>query len=691
MPLDKVRPAQKAVWSVDLTSYYTIAKAGGTLVGTPTVDRSGLYLDGSTQYATFPVWNVFDRSAATVVMEFTPTFGLAGAVRMFFDTDGDEWSVYNDAADQMSPTAYGSLLYAIASATWLPLWKTNQRNVLVLTSDVTTLHRTFLNGVQIGTSAAALTNTRGVMTLALGATTGGANISFPGVIHSFTVHDGLWTNQEVLDHYNHATFNFVNRADVWLDMKTSTQIPQTNSGELLIDGDMEAVGTAAWAGGNAAVLTKETTTPHSGAQCLRVAYNGTANPYVGQVFVTVGKIYRFRGWCRSDGVALPAIFDNLTVVWTGTNSTSWQYFDIIRLAVTTGLRFVTTTAIAGYTEWDDVSVIESGQLLDDGAMEMTGTTEWTALWSAILSKSTVSPRYGTQALRVTKDVAGAKAARQTILTTGRTYRAQGWGRGDGTSNPSLGGAATNYWVGTNSTTWQYFNVVFVATDTYTYFYANSGGAGNWVEFDDVLIREVQARTLDRSGKGRNFMLGDGRTTSLFPTLLPAGGFIFDGSNDYIIRNYGDVYNNASQSIVCCFCPDFYPSLNLYKAIFDSAGSRYTVIKSSGGAVAVLEIYLGNTLIANVAYATYAPYWKVGGKNVVVVVGTTGNTSVYLNYVPILTASATAWAPATPTNIRIGIAYNNTAVFDGTIYHFSTYAFMLTPTQIRDITATLLQD
>lgn len=681
------RKSQKVLWGGQFTAPQNITDLGGTLVGVPTVDAMGLHLNGTTQYATFPIWNVFDRSAATVVMEFTPTFGLAGAVRMFFNTDGDEWSVYNDAADQMSPTAYGSLLYAIASATWLPLWKTNQRNVLVLTSDVTTLHRTFLNGVQIGTSAAALTNTRGVTTLALGATTGGANISFPGVIHSFTVHDGLWTNQEVLDHYNHATFDFPNRASVWLDMKTATQIPQTSSGELLTDGNMEAVGTAAWFGGNAAVLTKETTTPHSGLQCLRITYNGTANPYAGQAFATVGKIYRFRGWCRSDGVALPAILDNLTVVWTGTNSTSWQYFDIIRLAVTTGLRFVTTTAIAGYTEWDDVSVIESGQLLDDGAMEMTGTTEWTAMYGAILSKSTVSPRYGTQALRITKDAAGSKAAQQTILTAGRTYRASGWTRSDGTCRTLVNGII----ISTASTTWQYFDVVFVAADAFATFFASLGGAGNWVEIDTILIQEIQARTLDRSGKGRNFMLGDGRTTSLFPTLLPAGGFIFDGSNDYIIRNYGDVYNNASQSIVCCFCPDFYPSLNLYKAIFDSAGSRYTVIKSSGGAVAVLEIYLGNTLIANVAYATYAPYWKVGGKNVVVVVGTTGNTSVYLNYVPILTASATAWAPATPTNIRIGIAYNNTAVFDGTIYHFSTYAFMLTPTQIRDITATLLQD
>jgi hypothetical protein len=89
--------------------------------------------------------------------------------------------------------------------------------------------------------------------------------------------------------------------------------------ELLVDGDMEAVGVSAWTPNADAVLTKETTNPHGGSQVLRIARDGTNNPNARQVILEFGKRYRFNGYARSDGNAIPMI--NSGVYWTGTTST----------------------------------------------------------------------------------------------------------------------------------------------------------------------------------------------------------------------------------------------------------------------------------------------------------------------------------------------------------------------------------
>jgi hypothetical protein len=45
-------------------------------------------------------------------------------------------------------------------------------------------------------------------------------------------------------------------------------------------------------------------------------------------------------------------------MWTGTNSTSWQYFDITAPAVLSAVGLRDATAGAGYVEFDDIFVTE---------------------------------------------------------------------------------------------------------------------------------------------------------------------------------------------------------------------------------------------------------------------------------------------------------------------------------------------
>ena len=128
---------------------------------------------------------------------------------------------------------------------------------------------------------------------------------------------------------------------------------------LLTDGNMEAATTAAWTAGASATLTKETGTPHGGSRVLRIARNAVNNPYAYEAAViSSGVWYRLQGWARSDGNAVPAVYDPVSVIWTGTTSTDWQPFDLTFLSAGTTVSILSTTSTGTeYTEWDDLTLI----------------------------------------------------------------------------------------------------------------------------------------------------------------------------------------------------------------------------------------------------------------------------------------------------------------------------------------------
>ena len=128
--------------------------------------------------------------------------------------------------------------------------------------------------------------------------------------------------------------------------------------ELLSDSDMEETGVGAWQALLSAVLTKETTDPWSGIQNLRITHGGVNNPAARQInMFTVGRTYRITGRFRGDGTFTPSVREGATTIIAGTPSTTWQEFDIIyTITVSTDLRLYSNANLAGYSEFDNVSV-----------------------------------------------------------------------------------------------------------------------------------------------------------------------------------------------------------------------------------------------------------------------------------------------------------------------------------------------
>lgn len=146
---------------------------------------------------------------------------------------------------------------------------------------------------------------------------------------------------------------------------------------------MELTHTGFWIAGSSATLTKETGTPYEGARVLRVARNGDNDPYATQTVMLLGKAYRLRGRCRSDGNATPRVLDGTTVRFTGTTSTDWQAFDIVMSTPTVGtfrLQAQTSTGVQ-YCEFDAVTVEEIDPMTatlagSGGSLNRQGNAYW---------------------------------------------------------------------------------------------------------------------------------------------------------------------------------------------------------------------------------------------------------------------------------------------------------------------------
>ena len=217
-------------------------------------------------------------------------------------------------------------------------------------------------------------------------------------------------------------------------------------------------------------------------------------------------------------------------------------------------------------------------------------------------------------------------------------------------------------------------------------------ANVWLDMKSQSSDGTNQITKDKSSKGNDFKLGDGTTAGTFPAFSNPG-FDFDGSSDYLLNSStSEVYNNASQSIVMCFKPNFTSNANADYYLFDSTNStEYSIVKEDNGASDVLTLTLGNTTIASISNATFKPLWNAHGLNVISIAGTTGNTDVWLNGFKILSADNTAWSAANPSDIILGAEQAIGNYFDGEIFHFSTYAQKLTPIQVRTITNDLMRE
>lgn len=141
----------------------------------------------------------------------------------------------------------------------------------------------------------------------------------------------------------------------WLDPTNASDVTY-NTQPSVTDGDMEAADTSAWAVGSSATLSKESGAPGgTGSQVLRVAYNGTNNPYAYQNVMIVGNRYAGTGWARGDGTGYPSVWLG-GFIWTGTSSTSWQSISGDETTVSTNMRLYCNINTAGYSEFDNIVI-----------------------------------------------------------------------------------------------------------------------------------------------------------------------------------------------------------------------------------------------------------------------------------------------------------------------------------------------
>lgn len=163
------------------------------------------------------------------------------------------------------------------------------------------------------------------------------------------------------------------------------------------------------------------------------------------------------------------------------------------------------------------------------------------------------------------------------------------------------------------------------------------------------------------------------------------GITLNGTTQYATKVLEDQFYSDEISIVCEFWPDFEYDENVRRYLFDTtAGALYSVVKDNNAGGNVLIVTLGNTAIASIPSATYSGAWIVGGRNVLVVSGTTGDTSAWLNGVEILTADGEVWTPDDPATLFVGATNAGANFFDGIIKRLEVYKTLLTAQEASDI-------
>jgi hypothetical protein len=344
----------------------SVEENGATLVGTGTTfTGDGVTFNGSGNllYAI----NGPELLKKTFTVEFDFTFGFAtneGVDRMFFDTGdaaGDgRICLYRPATNDLMIIVCGVTLLSLPHATWGPLVVAG-KNTFVFTSIDSGGTYLWINGTLAGSSVTAwalFSNKLSKATQLYIGSQAWNTIRVIGTFHRFEIYGSVATAVDEPKLRAGTLVEDISIDEALVCLPGTSMYARPSTTNLLVDGNMEAVGVAAWSVSGNPTVTKELLNPHSGSQCLRVAYNGTVLPAAYQTVMTVGRRYRARGWARGDGgAAFPSVLEGAgLVLWTGSTSNSWQYFDVVFTA-TAGWLWLLTYAVAdGYVEWDDLTL-----------------------------------------------------------------------------------------------------------------------------------------------------------------------------------------------------------------------------------------------------------------------------------------------------------------------------------------------
>lgn len=207
MTIYPVRESEKVLFRENFTNPGSVAKNGGTVNGTPTIDN-GATLDGTTDDITYETGDFLsDASDVTFEVWFSPDFDYdADTNYAFYSTDATErysLTKLNNGSGNILRVNLGSINFDIASATYSPYWNVGERNHVVV-SAVSGDTSVYLNNNVVLDSSASAWATKKVTLFEIGSYN--PDLNFDGTIYSVSVYKEKWTAQEVEDAYNKDTF-----------------------------------------------------------------------------------------------------------------------------------------------------------------------------------------------------------------------------------------------------------------------------------------------------------------------------------------------------------------------------------------------------------------------------------------------------------------------------------------------------
>lgn len=559
------------VFSEDFRSVKTVVDNGGTISGTPTISNKVVVTSDASQKVVYKNLSSFlsGKTKATFAIDFiTPTDTTNTSVIMSVDdtVSGRQLS--------LRIVAGKCRFYFLPSASYgeFDVSPTTKYRVVFVYDGSKSTNDTklicYLNAV-----ATTLTFSGTIDTFIPYSP---ANLACPGedtaVVRTYTglsilaisiYRNVSFTAEEVLDFYQNDTYTEIDTKNAQIFLPLKSAYYQSNGVQLLVDGNMEAAGTTAWTSGSSAVLTKETTNPFSGIRVLRITGGGAVYPWARQDIMAVNRMYRVRGMCRGDGnLGIPRVSDDTAQRWIGTNSTSWQSFDILFSPTVNGNFYLTGVNTTGYCEFDNVTVefstlqsLNKGTLVNDiistqnvNPYPDTFTTSFytkyngsftgnvfvdtidgssqhhyfmngTALTAPLVGKPvklTARVKAGTKNWIIVFGSAGA-INNYFNLTTGDI------GSGTGTRVATIEDAGNGYWdcsIIFTCGSLTGFGIEMASSDGVATYVGDGTGTINVARLDIARVGTL--------GDGVTF--GDGKDATFTPSLLPLNGVLMNGTS-----------------------------------------------------------------------------------------------------------------------------------------------------------------
>jgi hypothetical protein len=233
--------------------------------------------------------------------------------------------------------------------------------------------------------------------------------------------------------------------------------------------------------------------------------------------LTAGNRYTITGWARASGIGseYPRVYHDSTVIWTGTNSTSWQEIKLTFYANSHDIWIdaYNTSGATEYCEFDNISIKDE-----------LGTYWKFSGTGAALRVSSDLPNSNTS-MEITIGSGSPRVYNKISLgeEIGKSYNVTGWAKSDGSGTPYIKVDDTNttLWTGTTSTNWQYIDETFVcsAVGQAISLYI-SGSTGDSVQYDNITFQDTEVLSENYDQTAINPVTGElGAITPVRPELV----------------------------------------------------------------------------------------------------------------------------------------------------------------------------